>query len=144
MEVHNYIRIQYLHVQRKRQRLRNFQRFLLIFQPLVEYVRLVCLFLHSAVWYFLCLIGGRMFIKRHIARWQTPHRCQPSQRHFHLEFNLDAFYLHHRQLQVNVKSKKNNLLIYQKTPLGFAPQHMIRRLRVPFLLRIYPTNIWTL
>lgn len=54
---------------------------------------------------FFCLVGGLTFIKTHVTRWQTPHRCQPTQWHFHLEFNLEAFYFHHRRHQVTVKSK---------------------------------------
>lgn len=52
MVADNYIRMQYLHVQIKRQRLRNFKTFFLLFQHLVEYVRLVCLFLQSLDWIF--------------------------------------------------------------------------------------------
>lgn len=33
------------------------------------------------------------------------HRCQPSQRHLHLEFNLDVFYLHHTQRRVDDPQK---------------------------------------
>lgn len=63
MEVDNYIRIQYLHVQIKRQRLRNFKTFFPIFQRLVEYVRLVCLFLHSVDRIFFASLEGWRSLK---------------------------------------------------------------------------------